>query len=159
MDAVRRGYLGLMLFIAALVLMPLLVLDYHRRTGDDDSTAPTLAGAGRSAILPGTAGTANPLTEPSPAEGIVGFAGVIDGQELHGTVRITLTTRGEIGPVTFTLTGYQQRWEAPGPPYLFAPHPDGWQTTAVANGQYTLTATPADPRLGPRSVTFQVRNP
>ncbi|MBL7502379.1 hypothetical protein I6A84_19145 [Frankia sp. CNm7] len=158
MDAVRRGYLGLMLFIAALVLMPLLVVDYHRQTEDKaDAAADTRA---ELTARPATDGGA-PLSTSSPAAAlprILGFINVDDGQVLRGTVRITLATIGDIGPITYTLTGHAGQWPAITVPYLFSPHDGGWDTTAISNGVYTLTATPANTRISPRSVSFQIYN-
>jgi hypothetical protein len=165
-DAVRRGYLGLMLFIAALVLMPLLIVDYHRQTGakaDDRESAvpasPSPANAGPVAAIrptPTVGATASATLGAAPM--IVSFQGVVEGQTLHGDVQITLVTVGDVGAVKYTLSGFGSPWLAVSPPYLFAPHPVGWQTSAVADGSYTLTATPLDTRVSARSVHFSVLN-
>ncbi|OHV34411.1 MULTISPECIES: hypothetical protein [Pseudofrankia] len=170
MDAVRRGYLGLMLFIAALVLMPLLIVDYNRQTEAKADDRGSSAAVGPATTI---APTARPTTA-SPADGgaptptasttldtgprIFGFQGVEDGQTLHGDVQITLVTVGDVGPVNYTLSGFDSPWLAVSSPYLFAPHPVGWETAAVRNGQYTLTATPTNPQFSPRSVRFSVQN-
>ncbi|MDT3440565.1 MULTISPECIES: hypothetical protein [unclassified Pseudofrankia] len=170
MDAVRRGYLGLMLFIAALVLMPLLIVDYHRQTEAkaDDRVSADVADTTPDPASPTDGGTLAPKASATPTftapatlgatSPIVGFQGVEDGQTLKGDVQITLLTVGDIGVVNYTLSGYPTPWLALSPPYLFAPHPVGWQTTAVPDGQYTLTATPVNTRISSRSVSFRVQN-
>jgi hypothetical protein len=163
-DAVRRGYLGLMLFIIALVLMPLLVVDYHRHTASDDKKrAPALVDVSttaRATTVPG-APSAAPTAAPTAATGpaIVTFLGVEAGATLTGDVAITLITTGDVGPVSYTLRGFPGQWFAANSPYLFSPHPGGWQTTQVVNGTYTLIATPVDSRIKDLSVTFRVQNP
>jgi hypothetical protein len=158
-DAVRRGYLGLMLFIIALVLMPLLVIDYHRQTETDGGGAksPALAGASSRAPTGGGAGPSAAPVEFRPV--IVTFQGVEDGQTLRGDVAITLITTGDVGPINYTLAGAPGQWLAESSPYLFSPHPGGWRTTQVSNGDYTLTATPLNTQIGARSVHFLVQNP
>jgi hypothetical protein len=149
-DAVRRGYLGLMLFIIALVLMPLLVIDYHRQA-DADSGTKTPASASAAADTATTPVEFRPL--------IVTFQGVEDGQTLRGDVTITLITTGDVGPINYTLAGIPGQWTAENSPYLFSPHPGGWRTSQAPNGDYTLTATPINTQIGARSVHFRIQNP
>lgn len=158
MDAVRRGYLGLMLFIIALVLMPLLVIDYHRKSEPDPGK-----GTPASTNLPvsGASGGAGEPTASSAVDfrpEIVSFQGVANGGTLHGIVMITLITAGDVGPVIYKLAGIPGQWMAQSSPYLFSPYPGGWQTSQVPNGSYTLTATPVNSQVSPRSVHFRVEN-
>jgi hypothetical protein len=155
---IRRGYLGLILFIVALVLMPLLVIDYHRQTEGERST--NAAVDVRIGLQPtgATASAASTPTIPSNIPVIEYFQGVQAGETLHGNVLITLVTTGDVGPVTYTLTGYSGDWKAPAAPYLFAPQPLGWATADVKNGHYTLTATPDNFKISPRAVSFVVQN-
>lgn len=159
-DAIRRGYLGLMLFIAALVLMPLLVFDYHRQTeakADDNEPAP--AASASVVASPVDAGAPERvLATPSELPKIVRFQGVEDGKSISGDVQITLVTIGDVGAINYTLSKYNGNWSARTAPYLFAPHSMGWRTTVVPNGEYTLTATPIDVRIRSLAVTFRVQN-
>jgi hypothetical protein len=157
-DVIRRGYLGLILFIVALVLMPLLVIDYHRQSqGDHPTTALVNIRIGASQAA-ATASAASTPTIPSDLPMIAYFQGVEEGETLHGNVKITLVTTGDVGAVSYTLTGYSGNWLATTAPYLFAPQPVGWATADVKNGQYTLTAAPDNPKISPRSVSFEVQN-
>ncbi|ONH33219.1 hypothetical protein [Pseudofrankia asymbiotica] len=170
MDAVRRGYLGLILFIAALVLMPLLIVDYHRQTEAkaDDRRSAAVVDTPPDPTSPADGEALSPTASAAPTSAapvalgatplIVRFLGVEDGRPLKGDVQITLDTEGDVGVVNYTLSGFSTPWLALSPPYLFAPHPGGWHTAAAPNGQYTLTATPVDTRISPRSVTFLVQN-
>ncbi|WP_045877960.1 hypothetical protein [Pseudofrankia sp. DC12] len=157
MDAVRRGYLGLMLFIIALVLMPLLVIDYHRQTEKDDGGVRNRALAGATATPSRGAGASSAQVDLRPA--IETFQGVEDGQTLRGDVAITLITTGGVGPISYTLVGFPGQWTAESSPYLFSPQPGGWRTSQVPNGDYTLMATPINTQITPRSVHFLVQNP
>jgi oligoribonuclease len=182
-DALRRGWLGLLLLLAALVLMPVLLIDYHRHMAvdtvvtataapqvpTDDGRAgtgpsPTAGGSSAAAGNPwGTATATPPNTTPiaSPLPAIIGFAGVWEGASLHGFVKIRLNTVGRVGPVEYILigTGFEYRQDATGPTNLFSPHSSGWDTTAVANGDYTLTAAPQNTQISSITVHFRVRNP
>jgi len=158
-DAVRRGYLGLMLFIIALVLMPLLVVDYHRKSeADSGKTTPASPNLPVSGAAGGGAGapTASPAVDFRPR--IVSFEGVAEGGTLNGVVMISLITAGDVGPIIYKLAGIPGQWTAQSSPYLFSPYPGGWRTSQVPNGSYTLTATPLNPQVSPRSVHFRVEN-
>jgi hypothetical protein len=147
-----------MLFIIALVLMPLLVIDYHRQN-EKDGGAKTPVSSDASVGAAGSAGPGKPTTSVEFRPVIVTFQGVEDGQTLRGDVQITLITTGDVGPINYTLVGAPGQWTAESSPYLFSPHPGGWHTTQVPNGDYTLTATPLNTQINSRSVHFLVQNP
>jgi hypothetical protein len=184
MEALKRGWVGLLLLFAALVLMPVLLIDYHRRMqGDAVVTAATTAprahiddGPSRTGSSPTGGWTSAPTGAPrgaatatppsaaptaSPLPAILGFAGVSEGASLHGFVKITLNTVGRVGPVEYILigTGFEYRQAATGQTNLFSPHSTGWDTTAVTNGYYTLTAAPTNTQITSVTVHFRVRNP
>jgi hypothetical protein len=167
-EALRRGWLGLTLFVAALVLMPILVLSYHYGLRHNPSTgAATTGGSGfADSVDPygsqsrfGLGPLSTGAVAPGRTAGILAFDGVKDGDVLRGLATISLRTTGSVGRVNYTLTGFPDfRWSASGPPYLFSPHANGWRTDEAADGQYVLTATPVDSQIPPRSVSFEVRN-
>jgi hypothetical protein len=156
-DAIRRGYLGLILFIVALVLIPLLVVAYHRQAQAGHATKVTVSvDASPSPSARAVAASTGAPTSNVPV--IEYFQGVQQGATLRGNVQITLQTVGDVGPVIYTLSGYTSQWQAQSTPYMFAPQPLGWATTIVRNGVYTLTATPVNRLVSPLAVSFTVAN-
>ena len=153
MDALRRGWVGLALFLTALVLMPVLVLDYHERLSQENAESELKA----ESIVPSPGPTAPP--PPSP-DVLRGFLGVVEGATLSGMVHITLDTVQDIGPVEYLLIGPAGRYArvADEMPYLFAPHGTGWDTRQVPDGVYTLRAHPERMDVRQLSVSFIVRN-
>jgi hypothetical protein len=161
----------LLLLLAALVLMPVLLIDYHRRMAVDSvvtaTPAPQVhtdderAGAGPPPTAGGSSAATGKPPSTSPLPAIIGFAGVREGASLRGLVKITLNTVGRLGPVEYILTstGFEYRQAATGQTYLFSPHSSGWDTTAVANGYYALTAAPTNTQISSVTVHFRVQNP
>ncbi|WP_018638868.1 hypothetical protein [Parafrankia elaeagni] len=191
MNAFRRGWIGLALFFSALLLMPLLVVEYQNGARDTaglaaaeyPGIAPGVPAAGTSpAARPGsgsrpepdtgagpsplatvsTPTVSTPTSTPSSPSTPVGFAGVVEGETISGFRRITLQTSGSVGRVTFVLTGPTGRhYDVPsaGPPYVFAPHDSGWQTTEVVDGVYFLEAVvDGSGRTPVTTVRFRVAN-
>ncbi|MCK9900363.1 hypothetical protein CC117_04600 [Parafrankia colletiae] len=186
MNAFRRGWVGLALFFSALLLMPLLVVEYQNGTHDTaglaaaeyPGIAPGVPAVGTSpAARPGSgsrpgsdagagpsplATVSTPTSTPSSPGVLVGFAGVTEGETISGFRRITLQTSGSVGRIIFVLTGPTGRhYNVPsaGPPYVFAPHDSGWQTTEVVDGVYFLEAVvDGSGRTPVATVRFRVTN-
>ncbi|MEX5633962.1 hypothetical protein [Parafrankia sp. FMc2] len=186
MNAFRRGWIGLALFFSALLLMPLLVVEYQNGTRDTAGlaaaeypgiapgvpalgTSPAARPGGASRPGPGTGAGPSPLatvsaptSTPSSPDAPAGFAGVTEGETISGFRRITLQTSGSVGRVTFVLTGPTGRhYNVPsaGPPYVFAPHDSGWLTTEVVDGVYFLEAVvDGSGRTPVTTVRFRVSN-
>ncbi|WP_250279305.1 hypothetical protein [Frankia sp. Cppng1_Ct_nod] len=151
MGLLRRGGLGVLMFVAALALMPLLVTSYHDQP-DPSADSPRLTSTqpGKAPITAtGTAGEPSPLPAPGPSAtappgttgtapgapgapgapaestttpALLGFVGVIPNDTVHGTVQIELSVRGSPGPVLFTLTGPKTvSYTDNGPIFVFTP--------------------------------------
>lgn len=169
MDAFRRGWVGLILFCSAIVLIPVLVANFQGGV----SSAAELTAADRSDTLrpaadrvtdaartPSSPPASAPTTSAAP-RALVRFGGVSEGEIIHDFVRITLETTGRIDKISYLLTGptgKQYVVDATEAPYAFAPHPSGWQTNEVIDGVYTLRATVGDPRVTPVTIRFEIRN-
>ncbi|OAA20976.1 hypothetical protein UG55_106612 [Frankia sp. EI5c] len=156
-DAFRRGWVGLALFFSALVLMPILVLEFRgSEAGGSELTAAESAAARQETPAPGAG------TPTSAVPGVlVRFDGIVEGAYLHDFQRITLVTMGDVDGIVYTLTGptgKQYIVNAPEPPYTFAPHPNGWETTEVINGPYSLKATAGNPGINPATISFWIYN-
>lgn len=157
MDAFRRGWIGLALFCAALVLMPVLVTQFDGDASEAGSSASTASVTS----APRASATEWPSPTRTPVGQIRGFLGVIEGEVHRGFLRIALETSGLIGTVTYTLSrqdGYQHIGIARDAPYVFAPHQHGWQTTAVADGDYVLEARADNPSVMPATIHFTIQN-
>ncbi|MEX5711786.1 MULTISPECIES: hypothetical protein [unclassified Parafrankia] len=155
MDAFRRGWVGLALFLAALIMMPVLVVEYHSRLSDDAR----YSGVDAESIIPPVTSTAPPRTAPPGV--IVGFNGVLENETLRGFRHISLETTGDIGEIHYTLTGptgSRYPMTVSVAPYLFAPHQTGWETSAVMDGVYSLEARAERPGVPARSITFTIQN-
>ncbi|WP_462187053.1 MULTISPECIES: hypothetical protein [unclassified Frankia] len=158
MDALRRGWVGLALFFAALVLMPILVFSYHSqepRSGPAPAASP--APDGRPS-RPGPGAVPTPSSTMSVAP--FTFAGIHQGETISGFRTIRVETTGYAGTLTYVLNGPigPYRRDLPGPPYLFTPHPGGWQTSEVPDGLYTLTAILVGAGNTQISISFTVSN-
>lgn len=155
-DVLKQGWVGLVLFCAALVLMPALVFGYDKGASRDDevraSPSPTAA-----TTMPLPVGTGI-LPAPRP---VLAFAGIQTGQPIAGFRRIEINSLSYTGPLNWVLNGPIEPYQISlaQPPYIFAPGPDqGWQTDQVPNGQYTLTAIPIREPDMAISVSFTVSN-
>ncbi|SNQ47417.1 conserved hypothetical protein [Frankia canadensis] len=156
MDALRRGWVGLALFSAALVLMPILVFSYDKSDQSGTRMDPTVL-----ATFPGALGSPlDPASSPSPNPGGLRFIGVKDGETISGFRLIQVEAASYTGPLEYVLNGPIQTYDMPvaRPPYIFSVASGGWQTTEVPNGQYTLTAIPTEAAYNQISVTFTVSN-
>jgi hypothetical protein len=156
-DALRRGWIGLALFSAALVLMPVLVFAYDKHASVDraSGTASLQTAAHTPLVDP-----LGPAVSPPPTGVGLSFAGVRNGETIFGFRRIQVESNSYGGPLEYVLNGpippYQLALSRP--PYLFSPQTGGWLTTAVPNGLYTLTAIPTEVANAQISITFTVSN-
>jgi hypothetical protein len=161
MDALRRGWVGLALFSAALILMPVLVFGYDK--GDQPGRRSQLSSTTVPQGVQGLQGLLEfPVTAAPNVEGL-SFDGVREGEILAGFRLIRVVASAHYGgALEFVLNGPIPPWQASlsRPPYTFAPSVggQGWQTTEVPNGLYTLTAIPTGAASSSISVSFTVRN-
>lgn len=160
MDVLKRGWIGLALFLGALILMPILVFGYDKGDNGEDSPptsslrpVPVAAAAPPPAPLP---------TVPSPTPtgpGLV-FTGIREGDTISGFRQMRVLSDRYTGSILYILNGPIPVYTgtADSAPYLFAPQPGGWQTSQAPNGAYTLTAVPTEAASEAVSVKFTVSN-
>ncbi|EIV93588.1 hypothetical protein [Frankia sp. QA3] len=151
MDTLRRGWIGLALFFAALLLMPVLVFGYDKDRSEPHPVATT------------SLTTTDPLDSPSPPRPTgtpLVFTGIRPGERISGFRTIQVESASYDGPLEYVLNGpiAPFRRDLSQPPYVFNPHAGGWQTTEVPNGEYTLTAIPTEVANDQISITFTVSN-
>ncbi|CAO5170905.1 conserved hypothetical protein [Frankia sp. AiPs1] len=152
MDALKRGWIGLALFCAALVLMPILVLGYEKDTSAADQTHATSVPASATVAPTGTANLRPALA----------FAGVQQNDLISGFRVIQVDSLTYAGPLSWVLNGplaVPFQINVARPPYIFSPGSDGgWQTGQAPDGRYTLTAIPTGAPDKAITVVFTVRN-
>ncbi len=157
MDSLRRGWIGLVLFLAALVLMPILVYQYDRSD---------VAGRGSDAVsvnAPTPTATVDPLgpmDSPTPVDAGLIFTGIREDETIYGFRQIQIESERYSGSIEYVLNGPISPFltVVGRAPYIFSPQDRGWQTSAVPNGQYTLTAIPTEIANAAISVSFTVSN-
>ncbi|KJE21483.1 hypothetical protein FF36_04169 [Frankia torreyi] len=149
MDALRRGWIGLALFFAALILMPILVFGYDKNQPPRHSAVAVTATDRLVTVAP-----SQPATTP------LAFAGIRPGERIFGFRAIRVVSTRYSGPLEFVLNGpiAPFRLDLSQPPYIFNPHVGGWKTTEVPDGEYTLTAIPTQVANDHISITFTVGN-
>ncbi|MCK9897028.1 hypothetical protein [Frankia sp. AgB32] len=158
MDSLRRGWIGLALFLAALVLMPILVYGYDRSNSPGGGADPVSVGA------PAPTATIDPLgalASPAPTDAGLAFTGIRKDETIEGFRQIQIESERYSGSIEYVLNGPISPFltVVGRAPYIFSPQVGGWQTTAVPNGQYTLTAIPTEIANAAISVSFTVSNP
>ncbi|WP_035956636.1 hypothetical protein [Parafrankia sp. EUN1f] len=162
MDAFRRGWLGLALFLSALVLMPVLVVQFQHDASRASEAADDLAAQQTTPASSQPAQTGMIMAPTSAPPGtLTRFEGVAEGTIIQGFQRITLSTTGQVGGIRYTLTGpgdYSYTLDAQTAPYLFNPHPGGWLTSDVDDGLYTLRAAATNPGIAPATIRFRIQN-
>jgi hypothetical protein len=97
---------------------------------------------------------------------VTGFAGVIEGQAVFGTVTIEALVDGvNVSKAVFELSGPNAAtWTEKNAPYYFMGDTGGvavgWDTTSYPDGTYTLTATATDGEglTGSAQIRFTVAN-
>ncbi|CAO5239654.1 hypothetical protein [Frankia sp. AgKG'84/4] len=157
MDSLRRGWIGLVLFLAALVLMPVLVYGYGRSD---------VAGRGSDALsvdAPAPTATVDPLgpmASTAPVDAGLTFTGIREDETIYGFRQIQIESERYSGSIEYVLNGPISPFltVVGRAPYIFSPQDRGWQTTAVPNGQYTLTAIPTEVANAAISISFTVSN-
>ncbi|MCM3922604.1 hypothetical protein ND748_13160 [Frankia sp. AiPs1] len=147
MDALRRGWIGLALFFAALIIMPILVFGYAKNQPQRHAVA---TAADRLVTVAPSPPAATPLV----------FAGIRPGERISGFRTIRVVSTSYSGPLEFVLNGpiAPFRLNLTQPPYVFNPHIGGWKTSEVPNGEYTLTAIPTEAANDHISIVFTVSN-
>jgi hypothetical protein len=110
----------------------------------------------------GAAGTGAPAPALDSAVTLIDFDGIPASLVVRGTVRIELNVQGDTGPIRFVLRGGSalttMETVSTFQPFLFTPQTDGWDTTSVPNGVYTLTAETVNNSANPLSTQIDVDN-
>ncbi|WP_235490818.1 hypothetical protein, partial [Frankia sp. AvcI1] len=97
MDALRRGWIGLALFFAALILMPILVFGYDKNQPQQHAAA--------TATLTATDRVVTAAPAPPPAATPLAFTGIRPGERISGFRTIRVVSTGYSGPLEFVLNG------------------------------------------------------
>jgi hypothetical protein len=93
---------------------------------------------------------------------LIAFDGIPASLVVRGTVRIQLVVQGDTGPIRFLLRSSAARTTmetvSTVQPFVFTPRADGWDTTTVPNGVYTLTAETLNNSANPLTAQIDVNN-